>query len=129
MRADHPGSGLPHAPPSGDPPRRQAAGGDDAEVPAASQARHLDPGRSGQRFLPDRDPGNRQPGSGRRSTASVLCSGKVYYDLLEKRRAEGREDTAIVRIEQLYPFPEDDLAEVLARTRTSSTSSGVRKSR
>ena len=44
----------------------------------------------------------------------VLCSGKVYYDLLEKRRAEGREDIAIVAIEQLYPFPEDDLAEVLA---------------
>jgi len=44
----------------------------------------------------------------------VLCSGKVYYDLVEKRRAEGREDTAIVRIEQLYPFPEDDLAEVMA---------------
>ncbi len=44
----------------------------------------------------------------------VLCSGKVYYDLLEKRRAEGREDIAIVRIEQLYPFPEEDLAEVLA---------------
>ncbi|MFJ2495049.1 2-oxoglutarate dehydrogenase E1 component, partial [Pseudomonas iridis] len=44
----------------------------------------------------------------------VLCSGKVYYDLLEKRRAEGRDDIAIVRIEQLYPFPEDDLIEVLA---------------
>ncbi|MDH4554148.1 2-oxoglutarate dehydrogenase E1 component [Pseudomonas sp. BN417] len=44
----------------------------------------------------------------------VLCSGKVYYDLLEKRRAEGREDIAILRIEQLYPFPEDDLAEALA---------------
>ncbi|MEW6461769.1 2-oxoglutarate dehydrogenase E1 component [Ectopseudomonas khazarica] len=44
----------------------------------------------------------------------VLCSGKVYYDLLEKRRAEGREDIAIVRIEQLYPFPEEDLAEALA---------------
>lgn len=44
----------------------------------------------------------------------ILCSGKVYYDLLEKRRAEGREDIAIVRIEQLYPFPEDDLNEVLA---------------
>ncbi|WP_296218530.1 2-oxoglutarate dehydrogenase E1 component [Pseudomonas sp. UBA2684] len=44
----------------------------------------------------------------------ILCSGKVYYDLLEKRRSEGREDIAIVRIEQLYPFPEDDLAEVLA---------------
>ncbi|NQD94021.1 2-oxoglutarate dehydrogenase E1 component [Pseudomonas sp. CrR25] len=44
----------------------------------------------------------------------VLCSGKVYYDLLEKRRSEGRDDIAIVRIEQLYPFPEDDLAEVMA---------------
>lgn len=44
----------------------------------------------------------------------VLCSGKVYYDLLEKRRAEGREDIAIVRIEQLYPFPEDDLMEAIA---------------
>lgn len=44
----------------------------------------------------------------------ILCSGKVYYDLLEKRRAEGREDIAIVRIEQLYPFPEEDLAEALA---------------
>ncbi len=44
----------------------------------------------------------------------VLCSGKVYYDLLEKRRAEGREDIAIIRIEQLYPFPEEDLAEAMA---------------
>ncbi|MDM3888967.1 2-oxoglutarate dehydrogenase E1 component [Pseudomonas sp. BCRC 81390] len=44
----------------------------------------------------------------------ILCGGKVYYDLLEKRRAEGREDIAIVRIEQLYPFPEDDLVEILA---------------
>ncbi|TSC38616.1 2-oxoglutarate dehydrogenase E1 component [Pseudomonas sp. ST1] len=47
-------------------------------------------------------------------TRLVLCSGKVYYDLLEKRRAEGREDIAIVRIEQLYPFPEDDLMETIA---------------
>ncbi len=44
----------------------------------------------------------------------IMCSGKVYYDLLDKRRNEGREDIAIVRLEQLYPFPEDDLAEVLA---------------
>jgi 2-oxoglutarate dehydrogenase E1 component len=43
----------------------------------------------------------------------ALCSGKVYYDLLERRRAEGIEDVAIVRIEQLYPFPADDLGEVL----------------
>lgn len=39
----------------------------------------------------------------------VLCSGKVYYDLLEKRRNEKREDVAIIRIEQLYPFPVDEL--------------------
>ncbi len=47
-------------------------------------------------------------------TRRVLGSGKVYYELREKRRAEGREDIAIVRIEQLYPFPEDDLVEILA---------------
>ncbi|MGB3124101.1 MAG: 2-oxoglutarate dehydrogenase E1 component [Pseudomonas sp.] len=47
-------------------------------------------------------------------TRLILCSGKVYYDLLEKRRSEGREDIAIVRIEQLYPFPEDDLMEAIA---------------
>ncbi|WP_213992774.1 2-oxoglutarate dehydrogenase E1 component [Sodalis sp. dw_96] len=35
----------------------------------------------------------------------VLCSGKVYYDLLDQRRKNGQEDVAIVRIEQLYPFP------------------------
>lgn len=47
-------------------------------------------------------------------TRLILCSGKVYYDLLERLRSEGREDTLIVRIEQLYPFPHDDLDAVLA---------------
>ncbi|MCO7223447.1 2-oxoglutarate dehydrogenase E1 component [Pleionea sp. CnH1-48] len=42
----------------------------------------------------------------------VMCSGKVFYDLLEKRRAEERDDVAIIRIEQLYPFPRN-LKEVL----------------
>jgi 2-oxoglutarate dehydrogenase E1 component len=45
----------------------------------------------------------------------VMCSGKVYYDLLEKRRNEGLDNIAVVRIEQLYPFPEDDLGEELAK--------------
>jgi 2-oxoglutarate dehydrogenase E1 component len=43
----------------------------------------------------------------------VLCSGKVYYDLRAARRERGIENIAIVRIEQLYPFPEEDLLAVL----------------
>ena len=39
----------------------------------------------------------------------VLCSGKVAYDLMDARDAAGQTDTAIVRIEQLYPFPGDPL--------------------
>ncbi len=39
-------------------------------------------------------------------TRLVLCGGKVYYDLLEQRRALGLDHVAIVRIEQLYPMPE-----------------------
>ncbi|SDK79394.1 2-oxoglutarate dehydrogenase E1 component [Modicisalibacter muralis] len=43
----------------------------------------------------------------------VLCAGKVYYDLAAYRSENEREDTAIVRIEQLYPFPKEELYEVL----------------
>ena len=45
----------------------------------------------------------------------VLCSGKVYYDLLEQRRRDGHDDVALVRIEQLYPFPEAELSALLKR--------------
>jgi len=44
----------------------------------------------------------------------VLCSGKVYYDLLAARHEAGTKDVAIVRLEQLYPFPLALLADVLA---------------
>ena len=43
----------------------------------------------------------------------VMCSGKVYYDLLEQRRKNDQKDVAIVRIEQLYPFPHQAMQEVL----------------
>lgn len=45
----------------------------------------------------------------------VLCSGKVAYDLIEKRDAEGLDDVSIVRIEQIYPFPGEPLAKRLKR--------------
>lgn len=44
----------------------------------------------------------------------VFCSGKVYYDLLEARRARGLDDVAILRLEQLYPFPKNHLKEAVA---------------
>ena len=45
----------------------------------------------------------------------VLCSGKVAYDLIEARDAAGLDDVAIVRLEQLYPFPGEPLALRLGR--------------
>lgn len=45
----------------------------------------------------------------------VICSGKVYYDLLEARRSQDAETIAIVRLEQLYPFPETEFVQVISR--------------
>jgi 2-oxoglutarate dehydrogenase E1 component len=44
----------------------------------------------------------------------VLCSGKVFYDLQAALESSGRSDVAIVRIEQLYPIPHDELSAILA---------------
>ncbi len=43
----------------------------------------------------------------------VLCSGKVYFDLLESREAHGISDIALIRLEQLYPFPIDEYAALI----------------
>ncbi len=45
----------------------------------------------------------------------LLCSGKVYYDLASHRAEQNREDVAIVRVEQLYPLPAEELARQLER--------------
>ena len=45
----------------------------------------------------------------------LLCSGKVYYDLVADRAARKREDIAIVRVEQMYPWPAPMLTEILGR--------------
>ena len=51
-----------------------------------------------------------EPGHTRRV---VFCSGKVYFDLLEAREVHGIDDVAIVRIEQLYPFPIPEFAALM----------------
>ena len=44
----------------------------------------------------------------------VLCSGKIYYDLLETRKKHKNSETAIIRVEQFYPFAKDQLGEILS---------------
>jgi 2-oxoglutarate dehydrogenase E1 component len=48
-------------------------------------------------------------------TRVVFCSGKIYYDLLAAREARKADHVALVRIEQLYPFAESDVNDVLMR--------------
>lgn len=48
-------------------------------------------------------------------TRIAFCSGKVYYDLTERRAKEGADDIAFVRLEQLYPFPQKQVDEILKK--------------
>jgi len=45
----------------------------------------------------------------------VLCSGKVFYDLKARQKKEGRTDVAIVRLEQIYPMPEEQSRKLIAK--------------
>jgi 2-oxoglutarate dehydrogenase E1 component len=49
----------------------------------------------------------------------VLCSGKVYFDLLEERDRRGLDDVYLLRVEQLYPYPQDAIADVLKRFKSA----------
>jgi len=62
---------------------------------------------SGGRF--QRVIGDRGPGEAGRIKRIILCSGKVYYDLAQKRDAEDKREVAVMRLEQLYPFPENEV--------------------
>lgn len=48
----------------------------------------------------------------------VICSGKVYYDLLKYRKENDIDNVAIARLEQFYPFPDKDISEQLKKLKT-----------
>ncbi len=52
---------------------------------------------------------------GQKTRRVVLCSGKVYYDLIEDAARRGVNDVAILRVEQLYPFPRKEITAELAK--------------
>ena len=49
----------------------------------------------------------------------LFCSGKIYYELLQKRRELKRNDTVILRLEQIYPFPESRLQSIIKKYRNA----------
>ena len=85
------------------------------EVDAAAEDGDLGGRRLHQRLVPA---GARRAGADsttRPCAGCCSCSGKVYYDLADRRRAEGRSDVAILRVERLYPLPADEIKAELAR--------------
>jgi 2-oxoglutarate dehydrogenase E1 component len=78
---------------------------------AVSRLDDFGPGSSFHRVLPEAE----SLVSGESVRRVVLCSGKVYYDLIADRQARRITDVAILRLEQLYPFPEEPLAAELAK--------------
>jgi 2-oxoglutarate dehydrogenase E1 component len=59
------------------------------------------------------------PTAAEEASTLLLCSGKIFYELLERQQAEKRRDVAIVRIEQLYPLRSDQLASACAPYRAA----------
>ncbi|BCW87481.1 2-oxoglutarate dehydrogenase E1 component [Alphaproteobacteria bacterium SO-S41] len=86
---------------------------------AVSQLVEMGPGTSFHRLL--WDDAEQRPGSSVKLKADkdirrvVLCTGKVYYDLFEDREKKGIDDVQLIRVEQLYPYPEDAVERELMR--------------
>jgi 2-oxoglutarate dehydrogenase E1 component len=80
---------------------------------AVSSLAEMTSGTSFHRVLPESDSESLvKPGDMRRV---VLCSGKVYYDLYQKRQDAGVNDVALIRVEQLYPWPRNSLIRELRK--------------
>ncbi len=77
---------------------------------AVSTLADMDAGTSFHRCLDDL-----APADDAKIHRLVLCSGKIYYDLLDAREKQGRDDVYLLRVEQLYPFPGDIVADYAAR--------------
>ena len=126
---DHARPVLPSAAPPGADRQAAPARGDDAQEPAAPAAGRQLGRRTGRGSLPAG--ARRRRGRCRRKvTRLVLCTGKVYYDLLASRPAPENPEVAIGRVELLYPFPQGGAAHARRElSRTSRRSSGSRRSR
>jgi 2-oxoglutarate dehydrogenase E1 component len=81
----------------------------------ASRLDAMGPGTSFHRVIDD----PATPADGARIRRVVLCSGKVYFDLVRARAEKHADGVALVRVEQLYPFPFSVLGRVLARYRNA----------
>ncbi len=79
---------------------------------AVSKLEDFGPGSRFRRVMPEFDEGLVADGKIKRV---VLCSGKVYYDLLQYRMDNAIDDVALIRIEQLYPWPKETLVAQLSR--------------
>ena len=77
---------------------------------AVSQMTFFAEGRSFQTVINDPDPIDAKA-----IKRVVICSGKVYYELVQARRTQGMKDVALLRLEQLYPFPNAALSTALKR--------------
>ncbi len=84
---------------------------------AISQESDFLPGTCFQEILPD----PKTFGDTNNVTRVVFCSGKVYYDLAVAREEKGVENTAILRVEQLYPFNNEMVVALLSQYPNAST--------
>ena len=114
VRALDAGADVPHAAAADARNLPQAAHRHDAQEPAAPRAVGVGAGRSDAGgFARVLDEVDELPTKDVRRI--VFCSGKVYFDLLERARRRAVSDVALVRIEQLYPFPSEEYGAVLGR--------------
>ena len=123
----HAGAVLPPAAPPGAGREAAPADRDDAQEPAAPAAgddrSSTSPTRSSSACSTTRASTNDKV------TRLVLCSGKVYYDLVGDEQRQGNEGVAIARVELLYPFPQDEILELIDSYPNLEQSSGCRRSR